>query len=69
MRDGEASVSRMEKLNLADSSEDKLEVWDTGVSGRGLGPGWGLGPRVRTGTRTVFPGRRLLGAVDGKSYL
>ena len=68
-RDGEASLSPMEKLNVAGGLEDQLQVWDTGVSCRGLGPGWGQGPRVRTGARTVFPGRRLLGAVDGKSYL
>ena len=24
--------------------------WDIGVLDRMLGPGWGLGPRVRTGT-------------------
>ena len=27
MTDGEASVSPMEKLEMADSVEDKLEVW------------------------------------------
>ena len=57
MRDGEASVSPMEKLDLAGSLEHKLEVRDRlnlagsvelGVSARGLGPGWGLGPRVCT---------------------
>ena len=48
-RDEEASVSPMEMLNLAGGLEDELQVWDTGVSCRGLGPGWGLGPRVRTG--------------------
>ena len=39
MSDGEASVSPMEKLELADSLQDKLEVWNTGVLGWGLGPG------------------------------
>ena len=47
MRDGEACVSPM---CLVDSFEDKLGLWDIGVPDRMLGPGWGLGPGVRSGT-------------------
>ena len=38
---------------LEDGFEDKLGLWDIGVPDRMLGPGWGLGPRVRTGTAKV----------------
>ena len=55
VRDGEACVSPM---CLVDSFEDKLGLWDIGVPDRMLGPGWGLGPRVRTG---VWRGRRSAG--------
>ena len=47
MRDGEACVSPM---CLLDGFEDGLGLWDIGVPDRMLGPGWGLVPRVRTGT-------------------
>ena len=50
MRDGEACVSPM---CLLDSFEDKLGLWDIGGQDRMLGPGWGLVPRVRTGTAKV----------------
>ena len=49
MTDGEASVSPMEKLEMADSVEDKLEVWNTGVLRWGLVPGWGLGKARKSG--------------------
>ena len=50
MRDGVACVSPMCVL---DSFEDKLGLWHIGVPDRMLGPGWGLVPRVRSGTAKV----------------
>ena len=37
-------------MEFGDGLEDKLGLWDIGVPDRVLGPGWELGPRVRTGT-------------------
>ena len=40
-------------MEFGDGLEDKLGLWDIGVPDRVLGPGWELGPRVRTGTAKV----------------
>ena len=63
MRDGEACVSPM---CLVDGFEDKLGLWDIGVPDRMLGPGWGLGPRARTG---VWRGRSMEGEEVCRTFL